>query len=145
MRTKSLLFCLGAIFTVSVFAVRGAETEKHNLPKDINKLPPAADRKDVTYASDIKSIFDQYCVKCHGPEKPKKRLRLDNLEGALKGGKSGKAIEPGNSAESSLVHKVGRLGDPEDFMPPPNNKAKIPQLTRDQVALLRAWIDQGAK
>jgi uncharacterized membrane protein len=37
------------------------------------------------------------------------------------------------------------VGDEDDFMPPPNNKANIAQLTKEQVALIRAWIDQGAK
>jgi hypothetical protein len=30
-------------------------------------------------------------------------------------------------------------------MPPPGNKAGIPRLTPEQVGLIRAWIDQGAK
>jgi mono/diheme cytochrome c family protein len=99
----------------------------------------------VTYATDIKPIFDQSCVKCHGGEKPKARLRLDGLEAALKGSKHGKMIQPGNSAGSKLVLNVAHLGDEDDFMPPPKNKAKIPPLTSEQIGLIRAWIDQGAK
>jgi hypothetical protein len=30
-------------------------------------------------------------------------------------------------------------------MPPPDNKDKIPALTKEQIALIRAWIDQGTK
>lgn len=112
---------------------------------DVSKLPPPSDKKDVTYAKDIKPIFEKSCVKCHGAEKPKAKLRLDSLEGALKGSENGKVIEVGNSAKSVLVHNVGRIGDEEDWMPPVDNKAKIPPLTKDEVALIRAWIDQGAK
>jgi hypothetical protein len=112
---------------------------------DVSKLPPASDKKDVTYAADIKPILDRSCARCHGAEKPKARLRLDTLEGALKGGEDGKAIEPCNSAGSLLIHAVARVGDPDKFMPPPKNKANIQPLTKEEIGLIRAWIDQGAK
>ncbi|MEK7707333.1 MAG: c-type cytochrome domain-containing protein, partial [Verrucomicrobiota bacterium] len=56
---------------------------------DTSKLPPASDKQGVTYAGDIKPIFDKSCIKCHGAEKPKAKLRLDSLAGALKGGEDG--------------------------------------------------------
>ena len=73
------------------------------------------------------------------------KLRLDNLEGALKGSADNKVIEPGNSAKSMLVHNISQLGDADTWMPPKDNKAKIPPLTKDEIGLVRAWIDQGAK
>jgi len=112
---------------------------------DVSKLPPASSQKDVTYAKDIKPIFDKSCVKCHGAEKPKAKLRLDSLAGALKGSADNKVIEAGNSAKSILVHNIARIGEDDTWMPPPDNKAKIPALTKDEVGLIRAWIDQGAK
>ena len=112
---------------------------------DVSKLPPASPQKGVTYAKDIKPIFDNSCVKCHGAEKPKAKLRLDSLAGALKGSEDNKVIEPGNSAKSILVQNVARIGADDTWMPPPDNKAKIPPLTVEQVGLIRAWIDQGAK
>jgi uncharacterized membrane protein len=99
----------------------------------------------VTYASDIKAILDKSCVKCHGAEKPKAKLRLDTLAGVLKGSENGKILEPGKSAESQMVLSVAWLGDEDYWMPPKDNKAKIPQLTKEEVGLIRAWIDQGAK
>ena len=108
---------------------------------DVSKLPPASSQKDVTYAKDIKPVFDKSCIKCHGAEKPKGKLRLDSLAGALKGGEDGKVIEPGNSAKSTLVHAVARLVE-DDAMPPAD---KGEPLTKDQIGLIRAWIDQGAK
>lgn len=112
---------------------------------DVSKLPPPSSQKDVTFAKDIKPIFDKSCVKCHGAEKPKAKLRLESLEGVLKGSADNKVIEPGNSAKSILVHNVARLGDEDYWMPPPDNKDKIPPLTPEQIGLIRAWIDQGAK
>lgn len=114
-------------------------------PIDTSKLPPASEKKGVTYASDVKPILDKSCIKCHGAEKPKAKLRLNSLEGVLKGGDDGKVVKPGNSSGSLLVHNISRLGDEDDWMPPKDNKAKIAPLTAEEVGLIRAWIDQGAK
>jgi mono/diheme cytochrome c family protein len=108
---------------------------------DISKLPPASDKKGVTYDKDIKAIFEKSCFKCHGPEKQKGKLRLDSLAAALKGGEDGKILEPGNSAKSTIVHAVARLVE-DDAMPPAD---KGEPLSKEQVGLIRAWIDQGAK
>lgn len=112
---------------------------------DESKLPPASTKANVTFATDIKPIFDVSCVKCHGDEKPKAGLKLTSLEATLKGTKEGKVVEPGNSAKSSLVLSVAYIGEEDHWMPPKNNKAKIAPLTKEQVGLVRAWVDQGAK
>jgi mono/diheme cytochrome c family protein len=109
---------------------------------DVSKLPPAAKQDGVTYEKDIKPIFEKSCFKCHGPEKQKGKLRLDSLEAALKGGEDAPNIVPKDSAKSTLVHSIARIGDPDDAMPPED---KGTPLTKEQVGLVRAWIDQGAK
>ncbi|HEV2694033.1 MAG TPA: c-type cytochrome domain-containing protein [Verrucomicrobiae bacterium] len=107
------------------------------------KLPPASDKKGVTFETDIKPIFDASCVKCHNStKKPRAGVGLDTLEATLKGGKEGKVVTPGDSANSDLVKTVAHVGDPDTFMPK-GKDAK--QLTPEQVGLIRAWIDQGAK
>ena|SRR5258708_4560196 len=108
---------------------------------DLSKLPPPSDKKDLTYAKDIKPIFEKTCFKCHGPEKQKAKLRLDSLEAALKGSENGEVILKGKSAKSTLVQAVGRLDD-DSAMPP---EGKGDPLSKDTVGLIRAWIDQGAK
>ena len=112
---------------------------------DVSKLPPASERKGVTFATDIQPLFAQSCVKCHGAEKPKARLRLDSLEAALKGSENGKVIRPGESAKSLLIQSVGRVLHEDEWMPPPGNKFEIKPLTPQEIGLIRAWIDQGAK
>ena len=113
---------------------------------DPAKLPPVSDKKDLTYARDIKPVIEKSCLKCHGEEKPKGKLRLDSLEAALKGGKNGKDIIPGKSGKSPLVYAIARIGDDEEsFMPPPEEESKLKPLTKEQIGLFRAWIDQGAK
>ena len=109
-------------------------------------LPPASTKPGVTYATDIKSILDVSCVKCHSGDKPKAHLKLDTLENALKGGKDGKVVIPGDSAKSPLVLSAAHLaGDKDLWMPPKKFETKFPPLTPDQIGLIRAWIDQGAK
>jgi mono/diheme cytochrome c family protein len=111
---------------------------------DTSKLPPPSDKKDVTFEKDIKPVFEQSCVGCHGPKEAKGKLRLDTLAGTLKGSVDGKVLEPGKSAKSFLVANIAFLGNEDDFMPPPKD-TKYPKLTDEQVGLVRAWIDQGAK
>jgi len=110
------------------------------------KLPPASDKPGVTYAADIKAIFDTSCVKCHSGDKPKAHLHMDTLAGVLKGTKHGKIVTAGDSANSLIVKSIAHaLPDRDSWMPPQHNKAGIKDLTPDQIGLIRAWIDQGAK
>ncbi|HRI16203.1 MAG TPA: c-type cytochrome [Verrucomicrobiota bacterium] len=126
---------VAALITVSVTAaLTGADV-------DISKLPPAAPKAGVTFEKDIKPIFEKSCVKCHGAEKQKGKLRLDSLEATLKGGENGEGIIKGDSAKSGLIHAIARLD--EDTAMPPDGKGD--PLTKEQIALVRAWIDQGAK
>jgi len=100
--------------------------------------PPSPSKGDVTFGRDILPILSEHCFKCHGNEKQKGGLRLDSKAAALKGGDSGKVITPGRSADSTLIHLVAGL-DADKIMPP-----KGEPLTPEQIAVLRAWIDQGA-
>jgi mono/diheme cytochrome c family protein len=109
---------------------------------DVSKLPPAAKQAGVTFDKDIKPVFEKSCFKCHGAEKQKGKLRLDSLEATLKGGENAPNIIVKDSAKSPLVWSVARIGDEDEAMPP---KGKGDPLTTEQVALIRAWIDQGAK
>jgi len=105
---------------------------------DPGKLPPPANRP-IDFGKDIQPIFADTCYECHGPEKQKAGLRLDQKAAALKGGDSGAILSAGKSAESLLIQVVAGLKEDIARMP----KKKEP-LTTDQIALLRAWIDQGA-
>ena len=117
-----------------------------------------ADVKKVDFVKDVQPIFKAACIKCHSldPDKPKKKaaagFRLDDKAAALKGGKSGVDIIPGNSKESRffklLSGPVTVTVDDEDKDIPPMPKVKKGEkwkpLTDDQIAVIRQWIDQGA-
>lgn len=111
---------------------------------DVSKLPKPADKK-VEYAKDIKPILESCCLKCHGAEKPKSKYRVDSREAMIKGGDSETAaIVVGKSEKSPLVHFIADLVEDME-MPPKDKREKYPALKPEQIALIRAWIDQGAK
>ncbi len=138
--TKFIATALTATFalTLSVLA------DDTNAPASTTALPAASTKTGVTFATDIKPIFDAACVKCHDSTKPKQaaKLSLDTLEGVLNGDRDGAVVRPGDSAKSDLVLSVAHVGDPDTFMPKGKGAKK---LTDDQIGLIRAWIDQGAK
>src|SRR5262249_37898977 len=78
---------------------------------------------------------------CHGAIRQKAGLRLDTAEFVRRGGDSGPAVVPGRSSESLLIDRVTGA-DGLDRMPPESEGAA---LRAAEVALLRTWIDQGAK
>ena len=98
---------------------------------------PAADAID--YTRDIKPILVKNCAGCHGAVKQRSGLRLDTARAALEGGDSGPAVVPGKSAASRLIQAVTAVKD-VPVMPP-----KGPRLGAREIALLKRWIDEGAR
>jgi hypothetical protein len=106
-------------------------------PPQAAPLPPPS-RQRVDFAKEIKPIFENSCIECHGRGKAEGGFKIDSRETLLKGGDSGPAVIVGKSADSLLVELVQGL-DPDSRMP-----KKGSHLTPPQIGLLRAWIDQGA-
>src|SRR4051812_40731327 len=96
----------------------------------------AAERVD--YLRSVKPILAARCYACHASLKQKSGLRVDTVELMKKGGEAGPVIVPGRSAASPLVQRitgtVGRM--------PPSSEGGPPR--ESEIALIRAWIDQGA-
>jgi hypothetical protein len=99
----------------------------------------ASAAESVDYVRDVKPILAQRCYACHSGLKQKGELRLDTGALALKGGESGPALKPGHADESPLIAKVS-AADLSERMPPEGKP-----LTPEQIAILKTWIDQGAK
>ncbi|MBL8291137.1 MAG: PSD1 domain-containing protein [Bryobacterales bacterium] len=96
----------------------------------------------VDFGRDIQPILRMRCLGCHNARQQTSGLRLDNPEHALKGGYAGVAIKPGDSGASRLYQMVtvGVTSDGKRVTMPPN--APLPPR---EAALLRDWIDQGAR
>jgi mono/diheme cytochrome c family protein len=101
--------------------------------------PSRAD-EPVDYLREVKPIFTKHCVMCHGPAKQRADLRLDTAAHLMDGGNSGPALVPGKSADSRLIQALTGVKDVKQM--PPDDR---PQLGKPEIALLKAWIDQGAK
>src|SRR5882757_3386130 len=109
-------------------------------------LAPAALRAadPIDFAAKIAPLFQEHCVDCHSKDDPDGEFNLETFEGLLKGGKTSKAIEPGQAQDSLLIKFLeGRSGKEgkNKFMPP----GKKEHLKPEEIALIRQWIDAGAK
>jgi hypothetical protein len=134
-----------AILGINLASLALAATLAHAGDPDISKLPPAAAKTGVTYDKDIKPLLESSCVKCHSGDRPKSKYSMESLDALIKGGSSKEAaVVAGKSDKSPMVWYVADLVE-ELEMPPLDKRDKYPALTKDQVALIRAWIDQGAK
>ncbi|PYJ62597.1 MAG: hypothetical protein DME24_03150, partial [Verrucomicrobia bacterium] len=106
---------------------------------------PAAGSAEPPDYSAIDAIFTEYCLDCHGSTEPEGKLIMESHELLMKGGESGAVIVPGKSDESLLVKLVeGRVEkDGRKLIMPPGKKRE--KLKPEQIALIKAWIDAGAK
>lgn len=91
-------------------------------------------KEKVDFSYQIRPILSKYCFACHGPDKAKGKLRLDDAEGIRKSTKAGKA------SESELIQRI--LTDDEDDVMPPHETGK--KLKESELALLKQWINEGA-
>ena len=104
------------------------------------RKPIANVQEAVVYTDIIQPILETKCYSCHGFNKQKGKLRLDEPDFILKGGKDGKVIIVGKAGESNLIERILLAKDNEDHMPP---KEK-PQLTKQEIDLLHWWVSTGA-
>jgi hypothetical protein len=116
--TRFLLLLFGLLVAASAFAQEPA-------------APVGGD--PVDFVKQIKPIFEQYCLKCHGPEK-EEDFRIDDRKAAMD------YIIPGKAKESQM-YTVLFSEDPEELMPPPDEKNP---LKPEQIKLVEKWIDEGA-
>ena len=100
------------------------------------KLPAALDRK-IDFSKEVKPILERSCTNCHARGKDKGGFSIDHVHSFIAGGDSGPAVVKGKGDQSSLVDLL-LSNDPEIKMP-----AKGEQLTLDEIAIIRTWIDQG--
>jgi hypothetical protein len=96
-----------------------------------------ASRESPLFATKVRPILAGRCYPCHGPETQQHGLRLDTLQGILKGSDTRKIVIPGDSKDSALVARL--LGQELPRMP-----YGAPPLSDDQVSIIRQWIDVGA-
>ncbi len=124
-------FLLSVVWSVSAWP----------LPVCTADSPVSQELGGVDFERDVQPIFREHCHTCHGADVQEADLRLDQRDGALAGGTSGPAILAGESDQSLLIRLVTGSEDQGRRMPPEDESEP---LSDAQVAILRAWIDQGA-
>ncbi|CAN5144034.1 hypothetical protein BH11PLA2_BH11PLA2_41120 [soil metagenome] len=103
-------------------------------------VPAKWDRKEpVSYEKDVKPLFAAKCMTCHSGKETKGQYSMDSHAAVLKGGKKGVAVVAGKPTESMLYLRSSHMKTP--VMPP---ASEANDLTETEVALLKAWIEQGA-
>ncbi len=89
----------------------------------------------VDYRKDIRPVLQARCFACHGALNQKGKLRVDSIAALAARG----VIEPGQPADSELYRRVSST-DAKTRMPPEGHA-----LSAEQIAKIKAWIEQGAK
>jgi hypothetical protein len=103
---------------------------------------PSSDSVDrIDFVKDVQPLLRQRCFSCHGAEESESGLRLDQQKRAFEGGDNGRMIVPGKPLESRLLRIVAGQDDEIGAMPP---EGEGTPLSAGEIAILRAWIAQGA-
>ena len=96
-------------------------------------------REAIDFQRDIRPLLQKHCYECHDEKKQKGGLRLDRKADLTKGGDSGELpLAPGKDGVAPLIQRV--LSDDDDEKMPPKGE----RLTPEEIAVLKAWIAQGA-
>jgi uncharacterized membrane protein len=90
---------------------------------------------EVSFASAVLPMLQSRCINCHGGQRTEKGLNLNSYDGVMAGSENGPVVTAGDAANSTLAQMVANGKMPK----------RGPKLTPDQVVLITAWIDQGAK
>ncbi len=96
-----------------------------------------------TFNRDIRPILSGNCFHCHGADEQHREadLRLDDRDAAIADRGGYAAISIGDASASEIIRRI-ESDDPDLRMPPPKGGK---QITPAQVAVLKRWIDGGAK
>lgn len=99
----------------------------------------AADKKTVSFRSDIAPLLIAKCQACHGEKSAKGNYRLDSYEALMAARGTDHNVIPGKPAASKF-HQLLITKDADDRMP-----QKADPLPATQTELVKRWIEQGAK
>jgi WD40 repeat protein len=113
--------------------------EKRSKGNEVIQVVELKRTDQISYAKEIEPILYKKCISCHSGNIKESNLDLASYENLIKGGKRGAPIVPGKSMNSLMVKMAGKTQKP--YMPP---KLEDP-LTPQELALIKLWIDQGAK
>lgn len=130
---------LSLVSTLAFAVAVSAQEKKEAVPLQPISVVKVEHKGPVDFDKEIQPILARRCLVCHAGTVTEGDLDLSKHAKILEGGGRGPSIVPGKSADSLLVQLAGRTKKP--FMPP---KKETP-FTPEELALVKLWIDQGAK
>jgi hypothetical protein len=106
----------------------------------------------VSFSTDVQPILREHCFVCHdgvGEGVARSGFSVRDYESVMKGTELGPVVVAGSSMSSVLYLVVAGKTAPEIQMPPQHPEAwaegrGIP-LSEDEIGIIEAWIDEGAK
>ncbi|QDT39247.1 PSD1 and planctomycete cytochrome C domain-containing protein [Stratiformator vulcanicus] len=87
------------------------------------------------FEGEVRPLLAAKCFRCHGDERQRAGLRVDSLEGLLKGGEAGPSIVPHKPDESMFVDAIRY----ESYEMPPDGK-----MSDEEISILVKWVEDGA-
>ena len=128
---KSIILTISLLLSGSLFAEDPKSPEEANIYNDV-----------------LQPILNAKCVDCHGQIKRKGGLRVDTAKELFKGGKGAKediVIKGENADDSELYYRMSLAKDDDDVMPPFESPDTFNPVSKEELAIFKWWIEDGAK
>ena len=142
LRRPGIAIGLATALAVVTFVTSAAAETPPKGAAPASSAPAPAGQKKVDFETQILPILKRNCLSCHNATDAEGDLVLETPATIAKGGEDGPVVTPRKGQESLLFKSATREAKP--YMPPKNNKVGAEILKPEELALLKAWIDQGA-
>jgi WD40 repeat protein len=132
-RTLFCVFCpLAGLLLALAYFIMAAATP--------TSAQPAQPKGQLSFIKDVAPVLQKNCFGCHDAKKKQGKLDMTKFEGLLAGGRHDDVVVPGKSKDSYIITVL--RSTTATRMPPREVGGPMP---KDQIDLIAAWIDQGAK
>ncbi|WP_405228266.1 c-type cytochrome domain-containing protein [Lentisalinibacter sediminis] len=108
--------------------------------------------QQVSFAEDVQPLLAANCAGCHSgyaEGETSTGLNVTDYASLMHGTRLGEVVVPGSAASSTLYLVVSGESAPQIQMPPHHEESlaegRGAPLDKDEVQLIKDWIDQGAK
>ncbi len=126
-----------ALDTSQIAVLRKWIEEGANWPKDAR----LETKQRIDFVEHIQPILEMECLSCHSGVEPEGDYDLTTFKTAMESGSNPPSIVAFHPEKSSIFTLTNLPKDDASLMPPADQGGP---LNKEQIATLRAWIEQGA-